>query len=174
MSPVAERATCLPALEEQPASTGASPRCMLPGLQGTHLASGAGDSTVKLWSFEKQKCVATYSDHTQAVWGVAFHDSGNFVASCSLDHSVRLWDVTTGKCRQSMRCVAVCFSGGASMRLWDVDHRQVPAELKAVLGTCLQQPELHSASVGPPKWQMQAYHNISTSRRLSSSKLCQC
>lgn len=73
------------------------------GLQGTHLASGAGDSTVKLWSFEKQKCVATYSDHTQAVWGVAFHDSGNFVASCSLDHSVRLWDVTTGKCRQSLR-----------------------------------------------------------------------
>ena len=72
-------------------------------MQGTHLASGAGDSTVKLWSFEKQKCVATYSDHTQAVWGVAFHDSGNFVASCSLDHSVRLWDVTTGKCRQSMR-----------------------------------------------------------------------
>ena len=119
MSPVAECATCLPAPEEQPASTGgaACPRRTLPGLQGTHLASGAGDSTVKLWSFEKQKCVATYSDHTQAVWGVAFHDSGNFVASCSLDHSVRLWDVTTSKCRQSMRCAAVCFSEAASQSL---------------------------------------------------------
>ena len=72
--------------------------------QGTHLASGSGDASVKLWSFEQQRCVATYSDHTQAVWGVAFHDLGDFVASCSLDHSTRLWDITTSKCRQSFRC----------------------------------------------------------------------
>ena len=58
---------------------------------------------MKLWSFEQQQCVATYIDHTQAVWGVAFHDLGDFVASCSLDHSARLWDVTTSKCRQSFR-----------------------------------------------------------------------
>ena len=78
---------------------------MLAGMvQGTHLASGSGDSSVKLWSFEQQRCVATYSDHTQAVWGVAFHDLGDFVASCSLDHSTRLWDITTSRCRQSFRC----------------------------------------------------------------------
>ena len=73
-------------------------------LQGRHLASASGDSSVKLWSFEQQRCVATYTDHTQAVWGVAFHDLGDFVASCSLDHSARLWDITTSKCRQSLRC----------------------------------------------------------------------
>jgi len=73
-------------------------------LQGSHLASASGDSSVKLWSFEQQRCVATYTDHTQAVWGVAFHDLGDFVASCSLDHSARLWDITTSKCRQSLRC----------------------------------------------------------------------
>ena len=72
-------------------------------LQGSHLASASGDSSVKLWSFEQQQCVATYTDHTQAVWGVAFHDLGDFVASCSLDHSARLWDITTSKCRQSFR-----------------------------------------------------------------------
>lgn len=75
-------------------------RCMA---QGSHLASASGDATVKLWSFEQQRCVATYCDHTQAVWGVAFHDLGDFVASCSLDHSTRLWDTTTSKCRQSFR-----------------------------------------------------------------------
>ena len=73
-------------------------------LQSSHLASASGDSSVKLWSFEQQRCVATYTDHTQAVWGVAFHDQGDFVASCSLDHSARLWDITTSKCRQSLRC----------------------------------------------------------------------
>lgn len=49
----------------------------------------AGDSTVKLWAFEKQKCVATLSDHKQAVWIVKYHHAGDWLASCSLDHSVR-------------------------------------------------------------------------------------
>jgi WD40 repeat protein len=49
----------------------------------------AGDSTVKLWAFEKQKCVATLSDHKQAVWSVKYHHAGDWLASCSLDHSVR-------------------------------------------------------------------------------------
>jgi WD40 repeat protein len=48
-----------------------------------------GDGTVKLWSFEKQKCVATLSDHKQAVWSVKHHHAGDWLASCSLDHSVR-------------------------------------------------------------------------------------
>lgn len=48
-----------------------------------------GDSTVKLWDFEKQKCVATLSDHKQAVWSVKYHHAGDWLASCSLDHSVR-------------------------------------------------------------------------------------
>lgn len=55
-----------------------------------HRASfDAGDSTVKLWSFEKQRCVATLSDHKQAVWSVKYHDQGDWLASSSLDHSVR-------------------------------------------------------------------------------------
>jgi WD40 repeat protein len=44
---------------------------------------------VKIWSFEKQRCVATLSDHKQAVWSVKYHDQGDWLASCSLDHSVR-------------------------------------------------------------------------------------
>lgn len=44
---------------------------------------------MKLWSFEKQKCVATLSDHKQAVWAVKYHHAGDWLASCSLDHSVR-------------------------------------------------------------------------------------
>lgn len=87
-------------------------------MQGTHLTSGSGDSSVKLWSFEQQKCVATYADHTQAVWGVAFHDLGDFVASCSLDHSVRLWDITTSKCRQSFRWAPGRLPCNVSVLLW--------------------------------------------------------
>ena len=53
------------------------------------LAGCPGDSTVKVWSLENQRCVATLSDHKQAVWSVKYHDQGDWLASCSLDHSVR-------------------------------------------------------------------------------------
>jgi WD40 repeat protein len=33
--------------------------------RGMHLASTSGDCTVKLWSFEKSRCIHTFSDHTQ-------------------------------------------------------------------------------------------------------------
>ncbi|CAM9861698.1 unnamed protein product, partial [Ectocarpus sp. 8 AP-2014] len=39
---------------------------------GTMLATSAGDNTVKIWDF------------LQAVWGVSFHHSGDFLASCSM------------------------------------------------------------------------------------------
>ncbi len=37
-------------------------------------------------------CAATFTDHTQAVWGVSFHHSGDFLASCSM------WVFSFGEC----------------------------------------------------------------------------
>ena len=53
------------------------------------LASASGDASVKLWSFERQRCAATLSEHKQAVWAVRFHCGGDWLASASLDHTVR-------------------------------------------------------------------------------------
>ena len=104
-------------------------------VQGSHLASASGDSTVKLWSFEQQRCVATYSDHTQAVWGVAFHDLGDFVASCSLDHSTRLWDITTSKCRQSFRSACPCCSSLSGLRSFGVQPHAMPNTFMTIDGS---------------------------------------
>ena len=35
---------------------------------------------MKIWEFEKRKCILTLSDHTQAVWSVAYHSAGDFLA----------------------------------------------------------------------------------------------
>jgi hypothetical protein len=47
---------------------------------GTCLASGSGDSTVKIWDFEKQRCVTTFTDHKQ-VSGTAADVSESAVAN---------------------------------------------------------------------------------------------
>merc|ERR1712139_14712 len=82
--------------------------------RGSHLATGSGDSTVKLWDFAKTSCAATFTEHTQAVWDVAFHDCGDFTVSASMDHTVKMWDLSSHRCRQTLRghvdsVKAVCF-----------------------------------------------------------------
>lgn len=69
---------------------------------GVCLASGSGDATVKIWDFEKQRCVQTFHDQ-KAVWSVKFHDLGHVLASSSLDQTARLWDVSAAKCMMVLR-----------------------------------------------------------------------
>lgn len=49
---------------------------------GVALASGAGDGMVKIWDFAQQRCVLTFSEHKQAVWGVRYHHAGRFAHGC--------------------------------------------------------------------------------------------
>jgi sperm-associated antigen 16 protein len=39
----------------------------------------------------------------QTAWGVAFHSGGDFLASCSMDHTAKLWDTGTARVRQTFR-----------------------------------------------------------------------
>lgn len=71
-------------------------------LIGRGLATGSGDGTVKLWDFQKQKCVKTLNEN-QAVWSVKYHESGELLATASLDHVARLWDLITDKCKTVLR-----------------------------------------------------------------------
>jgi len=63
---------------------------------GSKLASGSGDNTVKLWDSATGKELAS-SGHTSYVTSVAFSPDGSKLASGSDDKTVKLWDVATGK-----------------------------------------------------------------------------
>lgn len=52
---------------------------------------------LQVWDFAKQKCAATLKEHSAAVWSVAFHDAGEVLASCSLDSTIRVWDVVAAR-----------------------------------------------------------------------------
>lgn len=60
---------------------------------GTMLASGSGDHTIRLWDVvTHQQIGAPLSGHTDTVTSVAFSPDGRVLASGSGDHTIRLWD----------------------------------------------------------------------------------
>ena len=61
---------------------------------GTRLASGSGDNSVKLWDVSTETCIATL-EHLGTVYFVAFSPDGLTLASASEDKTVKLWDVST-------------------------------------------------------------------------------
>ena len=62
---------------------------------GTILASGSEDDTIKLWDVATGRNIATLEGHTDYVTSVAFSHDGKLLASGSEDETVKLWDVAT-------------------------------------------------------------------------------
>ena len=64
---------------------------------GTHLASGSKDKTVRLWDLTNQNEWMTLEKHTGWTNVLAFSPDGRMLASGSTDKTVQLWDTTTGE-----------------------------------------------------------------------------
>jgi WD40 repeat protein len=60
---------------------------------GKYIASGSDDKTVKLWSIESQKKLATLQGHLDTVSSIAFSSDGKCLASGSYDNTAKLWSV---------------------------------------------------------------------------------
>ncbi len=60
---------------------------------GSLLASGSDDKTIKIWNTETWKCFATFPGHSDRVNAVAFNHSGTDLVSGSRDCSIIIWDV---------------------------------------------------------------------------------
>ncbi|MFM7405102.1 MAG: P-loop NTPase fold protein [Cuspidothrix sp.] len=61
------------------------------------IAVGLKNGTVEIWDVLTRTKWATCQGHTSSVISVAFNHDGTQMVSGSDDHSVRLWDVQTGK-----------------------------------------------------------------------------
>ena len=64
---------------------------------GSLLASGSWDDTIRLWDVRTGKRLRTLTGHLDGVLSVCFSPDGNLLASGSWDDTIRLWDVRTGK-----------------------------------------------------------------------------
>ena len=49
------------------------------------------------------KCLQTFSGHTKEVYSVVFSKNSETIASSSQDGTVKVWNVTTGSCIQTLQ-----------------------------------------------------------------------
>lgn len=99
---------------------------------GDLIGTGSGDRSVRVW--DETRTVHTFDEHTQATWGIDWHHSGQFIASCSMDSTSKIWDLGSGRCRNTLRghanaVMSIEFVGQSTtlltassdktMKLWD-------------------------------------------------------
>jgi WD40 repeat protein len=58
-----------------------------------YLASGSWDKTVKLWSLEFKKEMATLKGHTSYILSLALSTDCKYLASGSKDSTIKLWNI---------------------------------------------------------------------------------
>ncbi|MBI3248818.1 MAG: WD40 repeat domain-containing protein [Deltaproteobacteria bacterium] len=116
---------------------------------GTTLASGSDDHSIRLWDVARGQPRAVLQGHIGRVMSVAFSPDGTTLASGSDDHSIRLWDVARGQPRAVLQghtdwVQSVAFSpDGTTLAsgsddhtvwLWDVARGQPRAVLQGHIG----------------------------------------
>jgi WD40 repeat protein len=109
---------------------------------GRIVASGSQDATIRLWEADGGKCITTLCTGAP-VWGTAFAPRCEAVASLATWGGVQLWDVATGKERDTFgrnevfgdsfafspngKILAVATLGEAGRprtELWDIDTKK--------------------------------------------------
>jgi WD40 repeat protein/tRNA A-37 threonylcarbamoyl transferase component Bud32 len=118
---------------------------------GSRIASGSADRTVKVWDRRSQREVLTLRGHTADVTALAFSPDGNRLASGSADGNVRIWDVVRGQNVLTWRGHAAAVTGLAfdpeGKRLASTSREELSGELKlwdADKGTALASKTWHT------------------------------
>lgn len=62
------------------------------------LLSTSHDKICKLWMLCKRKFLLSFNGHTNWVRCAKFSPDGRLIISCSDDKTIKLWDVSTGRC----------------------------------------------------------------------------
>ena len=70
---------------------------------GTMLASGSCDRTIKIWDVQTGICLKTLQGHDGSVDSVSWSSDGTMLASGSQDKTIKIWDVQTETCLKTLQ-----------------------------------------------------------------------
>ena len=87
---------------------------------GTKVAGGSFDRTIRLWDVRSGKVIHTLAGHADSVDAIVFSPDGATLASKSRDKIIRLWDVHTGEPLQTLTGLHLG-SRNNQVRLWDAE-----------------------------------------------------
>ena len=124
---------------------------------GTLLASGSANGTIKVWNVNTREETASLDGHTEQVLALDFSPDGTLLASGSRDSTVKLWDVTTWTNTDTLEghtdgIVLLDFLPGGKLatkswrdgtvRLWDVQTRSQNSTINTdAVGTVALSPD---------------------------------
>jgi RNA polymerase sigma factor (sigma-70 family) len=121
---------------------------------GTTLASGCRDGSVRIWDAASGTELHNLPGHGREVHSVAYSTHGNLLASGSWDNTIRLWDPKTGKDRLPLAGhhgtvsalasspdgkTAASAGHDATIRLWELSTSK---ELRVLRGHTANSPSL--------------------------------
>ena len=63
---------------------------------GTCVASGSQDKSIKIWDIRSQRLIQHYDAHSAQVNEIDFHPNGRYLLSSSNDSTLKIWDLRQG------------------------------------------------------------------------------
>lgn len=134
---------------------------------GSILASGSGDKTVRLWDLNTQTPLATGVGHTHWVLCLGWAPDGSAVASGAHDATVRVWGTDASQDGKEARMVLRGHKNWVTALSWQPLHRAGKLGCRRLVssskdatakiwdartGACLTTLSGHAASVTSVKW----------------------